>query len=278
MMVVCPRHQMTTCSVTATRSHRSKGPVTGDAIAAIFMSQVRLAHPSLRDRRSRWNSPAAASWSRSIRGLPWREVLMVSCANASRVRAVAIGRRSRRRRPRRRVLEQRAHVHVTAGGRGCASLRSPRASWHQPRSSCPSTVRPPTSSLLHPGEDGPMRLQIDQAPGARDRRMIRGRRRAGQPQKTPDRQRVRRAPGDAAFRVDALEVADQQQAEVAPSRQARATHHRRVEAVTQALHEPIEVVPVEQRRQPRRRTDGPAMWAGPTSRPTTAVDRFRECP
>ena len=41
------------------------------------------------------------------------------------------------------------------------------------------------------------------------------------------------------------------QAEVAPGCQARSAHHGRVEPVTQAFDEPIEVVPVEQRRQPR---------------------------
>ena len=37
----------------------------------------------------------------------------------------------------------------------------------------------------------------------------------------------------------------------APGCQARSAHHGRVEPVTQAFDEPIEVVPVEQRRQPR---------------------------
>ena len=106
-------------------------------------------------------------------------------------------------------------------------------------------------SLLHPRKDGPVRLQIDQAPRARNRRMIGWRLVHGQPQKAADRQRGRRAPRHPAFRVDAFEVADQQQAEVAPGCQARSAHHGRVEPVTQAFDEPIEVVPVEQRRQPR---------------------------
>ena len=69
--------------------------------------------------------------------------------------------------------------------------------------------------LLHPREDGPVRLQIDQPPRPRNRRMIGRRFVQRQPQKTADRQRVGRPPGDPAFRVDALEVADQQQPEVA---------------------------------------------------------------
>ena len=56
----------------------------------------------------------------------------------------------------------------------------------------------------------PTRSLIDQAPRARNRRMIGWRLVHGQPQK--DRQRVRRAPRNPAFRVDAFEVADQQQA------------------------------------------------------------------
>ena len=46
-------------------------------------------------------------------------------------------------------------------------------------------------SLLHPRKDGPVRLQIDQAPRARNRRMIGRRLVHGQPQKAADRQRVR---------------------------------------------------------------------------------------
>ena len=65
----------------------------------------------------------------------------------------------------------------------------------------------------HPRKDGPVRLQIDQAPRARNRRMIGWRLVHGQPQKAADRQRVRRAPRNPAFRVDAFAVADQQQAE-----------------------------------------------------------------
>jgi hypothetical protein len=55
-----------------------------------------------------------------------------------------------------------------------------------------------------------------------------------QPQETADRERIGRAPGDAAFRIEALEVADQQQPEVAPRRQARPTHDRGVEALALA--------------------------------------------
>jgi hypothetical protein len=65
--------------------------------------------------------------------------------------------------------------------------------------------------LQHPREDRPVRLHVNQAPGPRNRRMIGRGVVHGQAQKTADRQRVRRPPRDPAFRVDPLEVAEQQQ-------------------------------------------------------------------
>src|ERR1019366_9899416 len=56
---------------------------------------------------------------------------------------------------------------------------------------------------------------------------------------------------NAAFRVETLEVADQQQPEVPTGREARPSHHRRVEPRALAFDEPIEVVGVQQRIQPR---------------------------
>jgi len=104
-------------------------------------------------------------------------------------------------------------------------------------------------SLLHPREDLAVRLEVDQATRARNRRMIGRRIVHAQPQKTADGQRVGRTPRDAAFRVDALEVAEQQQPKVAAGRQARPSHPLRVEAPALRLDEPIEVVGVEQRIQ-----------------------------
>jgi len=71
-----------------------------------------------------------------------------------------------------------------------------------------------------------------------------------QPQEPAQGQRVRRAPGDAAFRVEALEVADQQQAEVRARRQARAAHAVRIERGALGFHEVVEAVRVEHLVQP----------------------------
>src|SRR5438309_417083 len=79
-------------------------------------------------------------------------------------------------------------------------------------------------SLLHPRKDGAVRLQIDQTPCARNRRMIRRGFVHGEPQKTADGERVGRAPRDPAFAIDPFKVADQQQPEVTTRRQTRAAH------------------------------------------------------
>ena len=105
--------------------------------------------------------------------------------------------------------------------------------------------------LLHPREDGAVTLEVDDAPRPGNRRMIRRRLVHRQPQKTAHRQRVARAPGDPAFRVDPFKVADQQQPEVPTRRQARPSHHRRVEPRALAFDKPIEVGGVQQRTQPR---------------------------
>jgi len=75
-------------------------------------------------------------------------------------------------------------------------------------------------SLQHPGEDRLVRLEIDQATRAGDRRMIRRCFQQHQTEKLAQGKRVRDAPRDRALRVQALEVADQQQPKVAPGRQA----------------------------------------------------------
>ena len=59
-----------------------------------------------------------------------------------------------------------------------------------------------------------MGLDIDQPPRARNRRVIRRRFIQREVQELANRERVCGAPGDAALRIDALEVADQQQPEV----------------------------------------------------------------
>jgi hypothetical protein len=62
------------------------------------------------------------------------------------------------------------------------------------------------------------RLQVDQSPRPRDRRVLRRRLLEPQAQKAAQRQRVGGAPRDAALRINPLEVADQQQPEDVPGR------------------------------------------------------------
>ena len=103
---------------------------------------------------------------------------------------------------------------------------------------------------LHPREHRAVRLEVDQAPRPGNRRVIGRGLVQRQPQETADRERIGRAPGNAAFRVEALEVADQQQPEVAPRRQARPPHDRGIEAATQVFDEPIEIVGIEDGTEP----------------------------
>src|SRR5437867_12968220 len=85
-----------------------------------------------------------------------------------------------------------------------------------------------------------MRLHIDQTAGARDGRMIGRPVLQPQAQEGAHRQRVGRAPRDAALGVEPFEIADQQQAEVPTRGEARPPHHRRVERSTLLLDKAIE--------------------------------------
>src|SRR5437867_3823850 len=100
-------------------------------------------------------------------------------------------------------------------------------------------------ALLHPREYRLMRLDVDQAAGARDRRMIGRRLVEAQAQKVAYRQRVRCPPGDPALRVEPFEIADQQQAEVPARREAGPSHHRRIERPTVLLNEAVEACSLE---------------------------------
>ena len=95
-----------------------------------------------------------------------------------------------------------------------------------------------------------MRFHITQPPRARDRRVVRGRLVQLDAQEAPQRQRVGEAPPDAALRVDAFEVADQQAAKVQTRRQRRPSHLGCVELLTAAFDEGVEAVLVEQRVKP----------------------------
>ena len=80
--------------------------------------------------------------------------------------------------------------------------------------------------------------------------MIRRRLRQHQPEKLAQRKRIRRPPRNRALGVQAFEIADQQQPEVAPGRQPRPAVVR-VESLAQAFDEPVEVVLVEDLIQSR---------------------------
>jgi hypothetical protein len=99
--------------------------------------------------------------------------------------------------------------------------------------------------LQDPREDGFVRFEIDQAPGPRNRRMIRRRLGQHQPEKLAERKGIRGAPRDGALGVQAFEVADQQQAKVAPGRQTRPADLVGVESLAERLDVVIEARVVE---------------------------------
>ena len=99
--------------------------------------------------------------------------------------------------------------------------------------------------LEDPREDGPMRLHVDQAPCPRNRRVLGWRFVEAQPQEAPEREGIGGAPRNPALRINAFEVADQQQAEVRARRQTRAADRRGVERLTLAFDERVEAVRVE---------------------------------
>jgi hypothetical protein len=99
-------------------------------------------------------------------------------------------------------------------------------------------------ALQHPGEDRLVRLEINQATSAGNRRMVRRRVRQHQAEKLAQGKRIGRPPRDRALRVQAFEIADQQQPEVATGRQSWSTVVR-IESLAQAFDEPVEIVLVE---------------------------------
>src|ERR1700733_2836729 len=91
-----------------------------------------------------------------------------------------------------------------------------------------------------------MRVQVDQASGPRDRRVIRGVLLQPHPHKLPQRQRVRQSPGYPTLTVDALEISDQQTPKVDPRRKGRPPELRRIELRTPLFHELIELLSFQQ--------------------------------
>ncbi len=83
-------------------------------------------------------------------------------------------------------------------------------------------------------------------------------------QKSAHRQRVARAPSDPAFRVDPFKIAQQQQPEVPTGRDARPSHHRRIESGALAFGKPIEISGVQQRIQQRVEGMAQRLWQFPS--------------
>jgi hypothetical protein len=99
--------------------------------------------------------------------------------------------------------------------------------------------------LQNPREHRFVGFQIDQPARARNRRMIGRRVRQHQPEKLAQRKRVRGTPRDGALGVQAFEVTDQQQSEIASGRQARSADLVSVESLTERLDIPVEIRFVE---------------------------------
>ena len=104
--------------------------------------------------------------------------------------------------------------------------------------------------LQDPRKHGTVGLQIDQAPRPRDRRVLGRDLVEPQAQESAERERIGGSPGDAALRVDAFEIPDQQQPEVRPRRQTRPAHGGGVERRALRFHELVEGVCLEHLIQP----------------------------
>ena len=83
--------------------------------------------------------------------------------------------------------------------------------------------------------EGKGRIQIDQPPGARDRRVVRRVFVQRNAHETSQRKRIRQPPGNAALCPDALEISDQQRAKVNPRRQRGTSELRCIESCAQAF-------------------------------------------
>jgi hypothetical protein len=70
-------------------------------------------------------------------------------------------------------------------------------------------------------------------------------------EEVPQRERVGRAPRDAPLRIEAFEIADQQQAEIDPGRQARAAHRVGIELGALRFGELVELLLAQQLIQAR---------------------------
>jgi len=99
--------------------------------------------------------------------------------------------------------------------------------------------------LQHPCEHRPVRLDVDQAAGARQRRVVRGGLVQRDVQEVADAQRIRRAPRDGPLGVQALKVPEQQQPKLPARRQTRAANAVGRERRALGLDEGVEARVVE---------------------------------
>src|ERR1035438_4492127 len=95
-----------------------------------------------------------------------------------------------------------------------------------------------------------MRFHVDQTAGTRNRRVIRRVLIQPNPHKAPQPQRIRQLPGNPAFAVDALKVAQQQRPEVDPRGQRPPAILSRIELRTPSLHKLIELLRLQQIIEP----------------------------
>ena len=129
-------------------------------------------------------------------------------------------------------------------------------------------------SFLDPAEHLTVRLNIDQSPRPRDRRMIRRLLLQTQTQEAPHRQRVCRSPGHPPLGVQSLEVAHHQKAEVAARLQTRTTQRCGVELAAPRLHESVEPLSVEGSIQARVERVARTSWQFPRRDPQSLLALF----
>ena len=95
-----------------------------------------------------------------------------------------------------------------------------------------------------------MRFDVDQPAGARKGRMIGAALVESNAQKVADTERIGGPPGDTAFGIDALEIADQEGAEVDARGEAGPAHFLGVELLAGGFGELVELFGFEQFIEP----------------------------
>ena len=129
-------------------------------------------------------------------------------------------------------------------------------------------------SLQHPGKHRLVGLEVNQATGARQRRVVRRGLVEGEVQKRANAQRVGGAPRDRSFRIQPFEVAEQQQPEIPARRQTRPADPVRVERCALRFHERIEPRLVRAPDSAARKTGAPRSSADPPWAPTSSLAAF----